>query len=146
MRVHCPGYAIYRSDFRMSLKAWQKAPISVATPGRSYIEECETKQCSGAICIFHNHAWVARNNDTYVPELWGYTMIREVDGRIPSISFSMEGDVFAPTGVNKEKLWLHYNFLPVWDKPSLAKPHMPAYVFLTEALELCRTSRMSKYS
>jgi hypothetical protein len=105
----------------------------------AFIEECEAKQCSGAICISHNHAWVARNNDIYVPELWGYAMIREVDGRIPTISFSMEGDVFTPTGVNKEKLWLHYNFLPVWDKPSLAKPHMPAYVFLTEALELCRT-------
>ena len=104
-----------------------------------YIEECETKQCSGAVCLCGNHAWVARNNDTYVPQLWGYAMIREVDGRIPTISFSMEGDVFAPTGVNKEKLWLHYNFLPVWDQPAPGKPHLPGYVFLTEALELCRT-------
>ena len=53
----------------------------------------------------------------------------------------MEGDVFAPTGVNKEKLWLHYNFLPVWDQPAPGKPHVPGYVFLTEALELCRTIR-----
>jgi len=105
----------------------------------TYIEECETRQCSGAVCTCGNHAWVARNNDTYVPELWGYAMIREVDGRIPTISFSMEGDVFAPTGVNKEKLWLHYNFLPVWDQPAPGKPHVPGYVFLTEALELCRT-------
>lgn len=98
-----------------------------------------SKQCSGAVCLFENHAWVARNNDTYVPELWGYVMIREVDGRIPTISFTMEGDVFTPTGINKEKLWLHYNFLPVWDKPAPGKPHVPGYVFLTEALELCRT-------
>lgn len=105
----------------------------------AYIEECEKKECSGAICVFNDHAWVARNNDTYVPELWGYVMIREVDGRIPSINFTMEGDVFTPTGINKEKLWLHYNFLPVWDGPRPGKPHVPAYVFLTEALELCRT-------
>ena len=105
----------------------------------AYIEECEKKECSGAICVFNDHAWVARNNDTFVPELWGYVMIREVDGRIPTINFSMEGDVFTPTGINKEKLWLHYNFLDVWDQPALDKPHLPAYVFLTEALELCRT-------
>ena len=107
----------------------------------TYIEECEAKQCSGAVYSCGNHAWVARNNDTYVPELWGYAMIREVDGRIPTISFTMEGDVFTPTGVNKEKLWLHYNFLPVWDQPTPGKPHVPGYVFLTEALELCQTIR-----
>jgi len=82
---------------------------------------------------------VARNNDLYVPELWGFVTIREVDGRIPTINFVMEGDIFTPTGINKEKLWLHYNFLPVWDEPSSTKPHVPAYAFLTEALELCHT-------
>jgi hypothetical protein len=105
----------------------------------AYIEECAKKQCSAAICIFNDHAWVARNNDTFVPELWGYAMIRQVDGRIPTINFAMEGDVFTPTGINKEKLWLHYNFLPVWDRPTPGKPHVPGYVFLTEALELCST-------
>ena len=105
----------------------------------AYIEECEAGQCSGAICLFDNRAWVARNNDFYVPELWGYAVIREVDGRIPTINFSMEGEIFTPTGVNKERLWLHYNFLPVWDAPAPNKPHVPPYVFLTEALELCRT-------
>jgi hypothetical protein len=105
----------------------------------AYIEECDIQQCSGAIYLSENQAWVARNNDTYVPELWGYATIREVEGRIPTINFSMEGDIFAPTGINKEKLWLHYNFLPVWDKPAPNKPHFPAYVFLTEALELCHT-------
>ena len=105
----------------------------------SYIEECEKKGCSGAICIFNDHAWVARNNDAYVPELWGYATVREVDGRIPAIHFAMEGDVFTPTGINQEKLWLHYNFLPVWDEPAPNKLHVPPYVFLTEALELCHT-------
>jgi hypothetical protein len=51
----------------------------------------------------------------------------------------MEGEIFAPTGINKEKLWLHYNFLPVWDQPAPNKPHVPPYVFLTEALEVCCT-------
>lgn len=105
----------------------------------AYIEECDAKQCSGAIYVFKNQAWVARNNDFYVPELWGYVTIREVDGRIPTINFSMEGEIFSPTGINKEKLWLHYNFLPVWDTPSPKKPHVPPYVFLTEALERCLT-------
>lgn len=105
----------------------------------TYSEECGAKQCSGAVYLCENHAWVARNNDLYVPELWGYVTIREVDGRIPTINFTMEGDVFTPTGINKEKLWLHCNFLPVWEKPAPDKPHVPSYVFLTEALELCRT-------
>jgi hypothetical protein len=105
----------------------------------AYIEECDAKQCSGAIYLHENQAWVARNNDFYVPELWGYAAIREVDGRFPTINFDMEGGIFTPTGINKEKLWLHYNFLPVWDEPAPNKPHVPPYVFLTEALELCHT-------
>jgi hypothetical protein len=105
----------------------------------TYIEECEKRECSGAVCVSDGHAWVARNNDAYVPELWGYVTIREVTGRIPTISFSMEGDVFTPTGINREKLWLHYNFLSVWDSPTPGKPHLPGYVFLTEALERCRS-------
>ncbi len=105
----------------------------------SYIEECEAKRCSAAVGLFEKRAWVARNNDTYVPELWGYVTVREVDGRIPTISFSMEADVFAPTGINKDKLWLHYNYLPVWDEPDPGKPHVPGYVLVSEALEVCRT-------
>lgn len=35
----------------------------------AYIEECDPKQCSGAIYLHENQAWVARNNDFYVPEL-----------------------------------------------------------------------------
>jgi hypothetical protein len=105
----------------------------------AYTEECEPGQCSGLICMHEGHAWVARNNDTYVPKLWGYVTIREVDGRIPWISFSMEGDVFTPTGVNQEQLWLHYNFLTVPDKPRQDRLHLPGYAFLVEALETCRT-------
>jgi hypothetical protein len=105
----------------------------------TYVEECEGHRCSGAIGLFDGRAWVARNNDTFVPEVWGYVTIREIDGRIPTIGFSMEGDVFAPTGINREKLWLHTNFLSAWDEPSPGKRHYPGYVLLTEALEVCRT-------
>ena len=107
----------------------------------AYIEECDTQQCSGAIYLSGEQVWVARNNDFYMPELWGYATIREVDGRIPTVNFARDGDIFTPTGINKDKLWLHYNFLPVWDEPAATKPHVPAYVFLTEALELCHTIR-----
>ena len=75
--------------------------------------------------------------DTYVPELWGYATIKEVEARIQRLASHMEGDIFTPTGINKEKLWPHYNFLSAWDQPSSTKPHLPAFVFLTEALELC---------
>jgi hypothetical protein len=105
----------------------------------AYVEECEFNQCSGLICLLDQQAWVARNNDAYVPEMWGYVTIREVTGRIPTICFSLEGDVFTPTGINKEKLWLHYNYLPVPDQPAPGKLHMPGYAFLVEALERCRT-------
>jgi hypothetical protein len=95
----------------------------------AYIEECDAKQCSGAIYRVEDKVWVARNNDFYMPELWGYVTIREIDERIPTINFCMEGEIFAPTGINKEKLWLHYNFLPVWDKPTPNKPHVPLMYF-----------------
>ena len=105
----------------------------------SYIEECELKGCSAVAGLFDQRVWIGRNNDTFVPELWGYVTIREVAGRIPTVAFGMQGDIFTPTGINKEKLWLHYNFLSAWDTPGPGKPHIPGYVFLTEALEVCRS-------
>ena len=105
----------------------------------NYIEEVLDRQCSGAIVTSGGHAWVARNNDTYAPGMWGYATIREVTGRIPTICFGLEGDVFTPTGVNREKLWLHYNWLPVWDVPEAGERHLPGYAFIVEALETCRT-------
>jgi hypothetical protein len=106
-----------------------------------YIEECGAKQCSGAMLRTGGRTWVARNNDFHSPELWGYVTIRDLEGRIPTLSFSLEGGVFTPTGINKQRLWLHYNYLPVWDKPAPGKPHLPPYVFLTEALERCESIR-----
>lgn len=108
----------------------------------AYIEVILSGWCSGVMLTIDNQVWVARNNDIYVPDMWGYVTIREVSGRIPTISFGLEGDVFTPTGINKEKLWLHYNYAAAWDRLdalSTRQGVLPCYAFLVEALETCRT-------
>jgi hypothetical protein len=105
----------------------------------AYLDQFLDEGCSGFICTLNGHAWVGRNNDLSVPELWGYITIHEVSGRIPTISFGMQGDVFTPTGINQERLWLHYNFLLAYDSPKPGRPHLPAYVLLTDMLETCAT-------
>jgi hypothetical protein len=104
----------------------------------AYLEVILSSGCSGAIVMLDGQAWVARNNDIFVPGMWGYATIREVTGRIPAISFGLEGDVFTPTGMNREKLWLHYNYLPVWDALGEERSYLPCYAFMVEALETCR--------
>jgi hypothetical protein len=105
----------------------------------AYLEGFLSGQCSGAIITIDHQAWVARNNDIFAPGMWGYVTIRDVSSRIPTISFGLEGDVFTPTGINREKLWLHYNYLPALDAPIGSKPLLPCYAFIVEALETCRT-------
>lgn len=105
----------------------------------AYLETTLAAGCTGAIVTLDDRVWVTRNNDFYVPNLWGYVSVKEVTGRIPAITFGMEGDVFTPTGINHELLWLHYNWLPAWDVPTTGKPHLPCYAWLVEALETCRT-------
>ena len=105
----------------------------------AYLEVILSSGCSGAIVTIDHHTWVARNNDIFVPGMWGYVTIREVSGRIPTISFGLEGDVFTPTGINREQLWLHYNYVPARDVPSGERPCLPCYAFMVEALETCRT-------
>jgi len=106
-----------------------------------FAEQCANDSCTGFICLIDGGAWVARNNDYILPELWGYTIIRDIDSRIPTMIFGTEGEVFSATGLNKEKIWLHYNWLPVWDNPSGKKQCLFPYVFLREALETCSTIR-----
>lgn len=105
------------------------------------IEEHVPAQCSAFLCNAGGQTWVGRNNDTFAPRLWGHATIREVTGRIAWISFGMEGDVFTPTGVNRERLWLHYHYFPVEDAPPAGRACLPAYAFLVEALETCRSLR-----
>lgn len=103
-----------------------------------FVEVRATGGCTSALVTLNGHVWVARNNDYIAPDLWGYATIKEVAGRIPTLTFGMEGDVFTGTGINRERLWLHYHYLPASQEPSLV-PALPCYVWLVEALETCRT-------
>jgi hypothetical protein len=103
----------------------------------SFVEECVVGGCSAFVCDVGGDLWVGRNNDIWVPDLWGYVTIREVEGRIPTMSFGMEGDPFTATGINREHLWLHYNWLPAGDTPTPGKAARLPFVLLTTALETC---------
>jgi len=105
----------------------------------SFVDAFVDSGCTGIIYLLNSQAWVARNNDVWAPECWGYATIREVEGRIPTISFGLEGDVFTGTGINQRRLWLHSNYLPFRDSPTPMKSHLATYVWLTEALETCGT-------
>jgi hypothetical protein len=105
----------------------------------SYVESCVDDGCSGFVGMIDGRAWVARNNDMYVPGIWGYATVREVAGRIPTLSLGLEGDVFTATGVNRDRLWLHHQALPVTDAPRPGRTHLPGWVLLTDMLETCST-------
>ena len=40
-----------------------------------FIEQCAILRCSSTVSILNGHAWVARNNDTVAPGMWGYVGI-----------------------------------------------------------------------
>lgn len=101
------------------------------------IEQYVSDGCSGFTVAIDGQTWVGRNNDLRAPEAWGYTKIKHVTGRIPTVTFGMAGDVFTGTGINREQLWLHSQHLPASDRPRPNKTHFPGYVILTEALETC---------
>lgn len=103
----------------------------------NYIEVCIDDGCSGFVGRFDGHVWVARNNDAFVPGIEGDVTIREVTGRIPTITFGMPGDVFTATGVNRERLWLHHQYLPSPDAPRPGRPRMPGWALLSDMLETC---------
>jgi hypothetical protein len=95
--------------------------------------------CSGFVGLIDGHAWVARNNDMFVPGIWGHATVREIAGRIPTLTFGQEGDVFTATGVNRERLWLHHQALTTSDAPRRGRPHVSGWILLTEMLETCST-------
>ena len=105
----------------------------------AYVETCIDDGCSGFVGSLDGHAWVARNNDMFVPGMWGYVTIREVAGRIATLSFGLEGDVFTATGVNRDRLWLHHQALPTSGRPRPGRQHQPGWVLLTDMLETCST-------
>ncbi|MHC4714090.1 MAG: C45 family autoproteolytic acyltransferase/hydrolase [Planctomycetota bacterium] len=102
-------------------------------------DSCLPEGCSGLVCLIDGEAWVARNNDYWLPDMWGYTIVREVAGRIPTMTFGLQADVFTATGVNSERLWMHYNWLPANEPPSADSSAVECQVFLPEALETCRS-------
>ncbi len=104
-----------------------------------FVENCCKCACSGLATIINGNVWIARNNDWCLPDLWGYKVIRNVSGRIPTMTFGMEGDVFTATGFNADQLWLHYHSLNVQDNPAAARTGMNCYVMIREALETCST-------
>jgi hypothetical protein len=103
----------------------------------NYIDSYLGEGCSGFVGLLDGHVWVARNNDMYVPGIWGYAIVREVKGRIPTLSFGQEGDVFTATGMNRDRLWLHHQALATSDRPRPGRPRMPGWVLLTDMLETC---------
>ena len=99
-----------------------------------FVEQCVDSGCSALVCTIDGRAWVARNNDLWAPRMWGYLTVREVEGRLPTAIFGMDAEVFAGTGINGGRLWLHYNWLPVEDEPTPETPTWPSFVWLREAL------------
>ncbi len=106
-----------------------------------YLDPLLGAGCSAFVVTIDGRQWVGRNNDMLAPEMWGYLAFRQPQGRLPTASFSMEGDVFTPTGLNSEKLWLHCHALEALDAPRAGRMHLPSYVFLPEALETCTSLR-----
>jgi hypothetical protein len=95
--------------------------------------------CTSFITKIDNQLWVGRNNDYLLPKFWGYINIIEVNGKIPVMLFGLEGDIFSGTGFNKERVWIHYNWLPVWNVPLKSKEVIAPFVFIRKALETCKS-------
>ena len=91
--------------------------------------------CSSFILRSQGETWIGRNNDLWVPDLWGYAIQRQITGRLGTLTFGMRGEIFAATGLNEAGLWLHYNWLPAFDLPA-GDAHTP-FVVLTDILETC---------
>jgi hypothetical protein len=104
-----------------------------------YVEEYMAGRCTSLIGKLDGRLWVARNNDYLALDLWGFATARKVDGLIPTLSLGMEGEPFTVTGINAERLWLHYHYLPVRDEAPAGPAALPTYVWLTSALETCRS-------
>ena len=92
--------------------------------------------CSGFLLRSNGAIWLGRNNDLWVPDLWGYAIRRQISGRLGTINFGMRGELFAATGLNQAGLWLHYNWLPSFEQ--VAINGWTPYVLLTELLETCK--------
>ena len=102
----------------------------------NFADAKSTKGCSGFLLRKDGAIWLGRNNDLWVPDLWGYAIRRNITGRLGTINFGMRGELFAATGLNQAGLWLHYNWLPSFEP--IAINGWTPYVLLTELLETCK--------
>lgn len=94
--------------------------------------------CTSFICKVGEDTWVGRNNDYAGPNLWRNINVIEKEGYIPVVLFGLEGEIFSGTGYNTDMLWLHYNYLPVWDSPNPDEKAIPPFVFIRMALQKCK--------
>lgn len=104
-----------------------------------YSSMCIDGGCTSFITKYNGSWWVGRNNDYLLPQKWGYINIIKVNNKIPVMLFGLEGDIFSGTGYNKEQLWIHYNWLPVWDIPDQSNEVLDPFIFIRTALESCKT-------
>lgn len=94
------------------------------------------RSCSSICRAVNGEAWAGHTNDWY--RFGSYAaVVRAIDGRIPILTFGWKGDVCATVGINKQKLWMHTNGLPATDEMTGAKPWMPGFFLVREALETC---------
>lgn len=102
-----------------------------------YAELCRVG-CSSVVQVIDDHVWVARNNDADPFDgLWGHAVIRDVVGGIPTLGVGLKGDVFIVTGVNRDCLWMHHNYLEAYEPPADEPDGLPSWTFVRAALESC---------
>lgn len=105
-----------------------------------YVELCVNWGCSTAVGLIDGRAWVARNNDAdwirADPDCWGHAVVREIEGRLPTLIFGLEGDCFGASGVNAQRLWIHPDYLANTDVVG-HEALLPSWVWCREALETC---------
>ncbi|MTI95787.1 MAG: hypothetical protein FH749_09945 [Firmicutes bacterium] len=102
-----------------------------------YCDSCLDQGCTSFIATNNGKLWVGRNNDYIYPRGWGHVTILAVDKKIPVMLFGLEGGIFSGTGYNQEKLWIHYNWLPLWDVSEPERDSLQPFVFHRLALESC---------
>ncbi len=98
-----------------------------------YSDMCIAGGCTSFIHETPEGVWIGRNNDYLIPGIWGYITVIAVRGKIPIMLFGLEAGIFSGTGYNKEKLWVHYNWLPDTPNPE----GLPPFVFHRQVLENC---------
>lgn len=112
--------------------------IPLEDVARFYYAELCHLACSSVVHVADGRVWVARNNDAEPFDgLWGYVVIRDVAGRIPTLAIGLKGDVFIVTGINRERLWLHHNYLEAYEPPADEPGALPSWGFVRAALETC---------